>query len=337
MTTRTRATRGLVAALSVLFVAGCASGQRLPSAVQGSTPPTTVAPATQTFTCPADQAEPDGATPKTYAPDGPLPSAADLPADSTMAEIQKNGALRIGVSADTLLFGARNPLTGQIEGFDIDMLKEVAKAIFGVDDAAAYDYLDFVVIPYNQRIPKLRSGDVDIVAHTMTINCVRWQQIAFSSEYYTSGQRVLVEVTSPYTSIDALAEAGATVCVPDGSTNQEKLADYPSINAVAEPDISDCLVALQAGQVQAITGDDTVLAGLQVQDPATVVVGDNFTSEPYGLGIAQDRVDFVKFVNALLDEMRADGRWQAIYDHWLLGTLGAQTPPPARYGREEPS
>ena len=253
-----------------------------------------------------------------------------------MAAIRASGTLRVGVSADTLLFGARNPQTGQIEGFDIDMLKEVAKAIFGADDDTVYDLLDIVVIPYSQRIPKLRSGEVDIVAHTMTINCVRWQQIAFTSEYYTSGQRVLVEATSSYQSIDDLAAAQATVCVPDGSTNQENLArDYPQITAVAVPDISDCLVAMQSGAVQAITGDDTVLAGLQVQDPATKVVGENFSFEPYGLGIAADRVDLVKFVNALLAEMRDDGRWQAIYDDWLAAALGPQSPPAARYGRTE--
>lgn len=336
MSARSRFARVLAVALPVLFMASCASGDRLPSAVEGSAPTTTEPPATQTFTCPADQVEDAGLTPKSYEPDGPLPGPGELPDGSTMAAIRDRGALRIGVSADTLLFGARNPLSGEIEGFDIDMLKEVAKAIFGVDDEKAYDSLEFVVIPYNQRIPKLRSGEVDIVAHTMTINCVRWQQIAFSSEYYTSRQRVLVEVTSPFTSIDDLNAAGATVCVPDGSTNQEKLADYPAIVAVAVPDISDCLVALQAGEVQAITGDDTVLAGLSKQDPATAVVGDGFTSEPYGLGIPAENVDFVKFVNAVLEEMRDNDRWQEIYDKWLLSTLGPQTPPPARYGREEP-
>ena len=336
MTTRSGRMRVLAAAVPALLIAGCASGGRLPSAVEGSAPTTTSPPAVQTFTCPSGEVEADGRTPKSYEPDGPLPSPDELPDGSTMAGIRDRGALRIGVSADTLLFGARNPLSGQIEGFDIDMLKEVAMAIFGVTDEEAYDYLDFVVIPYNQRIPKLRGGEVDIVAHTMTINCVRWQQIAFSSEYYTSGQRVLVEVTSSYSSIDELNAAAATVCVPDGSTNQEKLVDYPAVIAVAVPDISDCLVALQAGEVQAITGDDTVLAGLGAQDPATAVVGDSFTAEPYGLGMPAEHVDFVKFVNALLEEMRADGRWQSIYDRWLLGTLGPQTPPEARYGRTEP-
>ncbi|HQZ33190.1 MAG TPA: glutamate ABC transporter substrate-binding protein [Ilumatobacteraceae bacterium] len=336
MTARSGLKNLLLGALPVLMIAGCASGGRLPSAVEGSAPTTTAPPAAQEFTCPAGQVEPSGVTPKSYAPDGPLPSPDDLPDGSTMAAIRDRGALRIGVSADTLLFGARNPLTGKIEGFDIDMLKEVAKAIFGVDDAVAYNYLDFVVIPYSQRLPKLRNGDVDIVAHTMTINCVRWQQIAFSSEYYRSGQRVLVDVTSQFGSIDELDAAGATVCVPDGSTNLENLAAYPGLTVVALPDVSDCLVALQAGEVQAITGDDTVMAGLNKQDPATAVVGDKFSFEPYGLGMPTEHVDFVKFVNALLEEMRTDGRWQSIYDRWLLATLGAQTPPDARYGRQEP-
>ena len=338
MTPRTlpRARRSVAPLLALaLGLAACATGQRLPAAVEAEPPSTTTAPPATTFTCPADQQEAAGVTPKSYEPDGPLPAPDELPAGSTMAEIRAAGKLKVGVSADTLLFGARNPQTGLIEGFDMDMLKEVAKAIFGVGDDEAYDMLDIVVIPYSQRIPKLRSGEVDIVAHTMTINCVRWQQIAFSSEYYRSGQRVMVESTSADETIDDLAAAGATVCVPDGSTNQENLQAYPDIVAVAKPDISDCLVAMQSGEVAAITGDDTVLAGLQVQDPATKVVGDPFSFEPYGLGIAADRVDFVKFVNALLEEMRADGRWQAIYDHWLAATLGPQTPPPARYGRTE--
>ena len=54
-----------------------------------------------------------------------------MPAGSTMDRIQKRGRLIAGVSADTLLLGARNPVSGQIEGFDIDMLHAVSQAIFG--------------------------------------------------------------------------------------------------------------------------------------------------------------------------------------------------------------
>jgi polar amino acid transport system substrate-binding protein len=93
---------------------------------------------------------------------------------------------------------------------------------------------------------------------------------------------------------------------------------------------------MQQGEADGATGDDTVLAGLAAQDPNTEVVGTTFTDEPYGLGMAKDRVDFVRFVNGVIEEMRTDGRWKDIYSKWLVGVLSPTVidPPPALYGRE---
>ena len=110
-----------------------------------------------------------------------------MPAGSTMAKIPQRGRLIAGVSADTYLLGSRNPFNGRIEGFDIDLVKAIAKAIFGNENA-----YELRVITAAQRIPALQEGSVDIVARNMTINCERWKQIAFSSEYYRSGQKILV-------------------------------------------------------------------------------------------------------------------------------------------------
>ena len=91
----------------------------------------------------------------------------------------------------------------------------------------------------------------------------------------------------------------------------------------------------QQGAVDAITGDDTVLAGLAAQDPyAAVVQAPAFTAEPYGLGVNQEHVDFVRFVNGVLEQMRADGRWTKSYNTWLADALGkAPAPPEPVYGR----
>ena len=129
-----------------------------------------------------------------------------------MAKIQKRGRLVAGVSADTYLLASRNPFTGEIEGFDIDMVKAVAKAIFG--DENRYQ---LKVITAAQRIPALRKGDVDIVARNMTINCDRWKQIAFSSEYYRSGQKILVRKGSKANSLNDLD--GQKVCAPIGTSS----------------------------------------------------------------------------------------------------------------------
>jgi polar amino acid transport system substrate-binding protein len=104
---------------------------------------------------------------------------------------------------------------------------------------------------------------------------------------------------------------------------------------VASDTHTGCLVLFQQGKVDAITGDDTILAGLAAQDPyALVVRAPAFTAEPYGLGVAKEHADFARFVNGVLAQMRADGRWTTAYNTWLRAALGpAPAPPAAVYGR----
>jgi polar amino acid transport system substrate-binding protein len=283
--------------------------------------PTTSAPAPQPARC--------GNPLASYEPSSPLPSPDALPAGSTMAKIKKRGRLVAGVSADTYLLGSRNPFTGEIEGFDIDMVKAVAKAIFGNEDL-----YQLKVITAAQRIPALEKGDVDIVARNMTINCDRWKQIAFSGEYYRSGQKILVRKGSKINSITELA--GRKVCAPIGTSSMDNLIKkVPKAIPVGADTHTGCLVLFQEGQVAAITGDDTVLAGLAAQDPYAVVPNQQaFTAEPYGLGFNKKDVDFVRFVNARLDQMRTDGEWKTLYNRWLRDSLGpAPDPPIPVYGR----
>jgi polar amino acid transport system substrate-binding protein len=248
---------------------------------------------------------------------------------SAVAKIRERGRLIAGVSADTYLLGSRNPFTGQIEGFDIDMVKAVAEAIFG--DENRYQ---LKVITAVQRIPALEKGEVDIVARNMTINCDRWKQIAFSTEYYRSGQKILVRKGSKANSIKDLG--GQKVCAPKGTSSMDNLIkEAPKAIPVAADNHTGCLTLFQQSEVAAITGDDTVLAGLAAQDPYAVVPDQEaFTVEPYGLGFNKDDVDFVRFVNARLAEMRNSGEWTRIYDRWLKDVLGpAPAPPTPVYGR----
>ncbi|GAA1851557.1 glutamate ABC transporter substrate-binding protein [Microlunatus capsulatus] len=288
-------------------------------------PPSTAAPSAPPAAAPATCTD----RLQSYAPDGPLPAPDDLPAGSTMAKIRERGRLVAGVSADTYLLGSRNPLNGRVEGFDIDLVKAVAKAIFGDEDR-----YQLRVITAADRIPLLESGDVDLVARNMTITCDRWTQIAFSSEYYRSGQKILVRRGSKATTLAQLG--GSRVCAPRGTSSLSTLREKaPQAVAVESDSHTGCLVLFQQGQVDAITGDDTVLAGLAAQDPYAVVPRqDAFTEEPYGLGMNADDVDLVRFVNARLAQMRGNGEWEAIYDRWLAEPLGpAPAPPKAVYGR----
>ncbi|MEU5694570.1 transporter substrate-binding domain-containing protein [Actinosynnema sp. NPDC020468] len=255
-------------------------------------------------------------------PTGPLPAVGQAPAGSTMADIVARGRLIAGVDQNTYLMGFRNPLNGQLEGFDVDMVREVSRALFGDPDR-----IQFRVLTSADRVPALEEGKVDIVVRTMTVNCERWQKVNFSTVYYQAGQRVLVPTSSDVTGIDGLG--GRKVCATKGSNSLVNIA-----NAASKPvpvqvaDWTDCLVLLQQGQVDAVSTDNPILAGLAAQDPYTKVVGDPFTSEPYGMAFPKADEDFVRFVNALLEQLRADGRWAAIHQRWL-GTPPA--PPVASY------
>lgn len=250
-------------------------------------------------------------------------------AGTAVKRIRKRGRIIVGVSADTYLLGSRNPFNGQIEGFDIDIAKAVAKGILGNENA-----YELKVITAAQRIPALQDRSVDMVARNMTITCDRWTQIAFSTEYYRSGQKVLVRRGSKATTLADLA--GQKVCAPNATSSMTNLVKLqPKATAVGSDNHTGCLVLFQNGQVDAITGDDTVLAGLAAQDPYAVVPEQKaFTAEPYGLGFNADDVDLVRFVNGVLAEVRSDGEWTKIYNRWLAEALGpAPAPPKAVYGR----
>jgi polar amino acid transport system substrate-binding protein len=240
---------------------------------------------------------------------------------SFMAKIRARGRLIAGVSQSTYPFGFFNPLHGSNEGFDIDMVRAIAKAIFGNPNK-----VEFKAISDHQRIPEVWSGGVDIVAHTMTINCLRLEKVDFSTVYFHAGAQVLVLKNSPVKSLADLRRK--KVCSTLGS---DSLGYIKADRAIPVPvtNFTDCLVRLQQGDVAAISTDNNILAGLKAQDPWTKIVGRVFTSEPYGLAISKMHPEFVRFVNAVLQQMRTDGQWAADYRHWVGTPVPA--PPPARY------
>jgi polar amino acid transport system substrate-binding protein len=259
-----------------------------------------------------------------YAPPATLPTPGAMPAGSWMAHIQQRGSLVVGVDENTYLWGYLDPVTVQPTGFDIAMLQQVAQAIFGSKDAITYR-----VVPNADRARAVKSGEVDILAETMTINCAREQDIDFSTVYFQAGQQILVPANSSITGPADLA--GKRVCATDGSTSLNNLAAVaPKAILWSVPNESDCLVMLQQGQVDAISTDNAILQGLADQDPNTKIVGPAFTAEPYGLAISKAHPDFTRFVNGVLAQERSDGTWASICATWL-GSACPATPPAATY------
>lgn len=268
------------------------------------------------------------------------------PSGSLMQTIKDRGYLVVGVSGDTRLLGARNALLGgKLEGFDIAIAEQVAIALFGRADSAT---LRLKVITGGQRFKLVNDGagtkaapqaGVDLVARAVTMNCDRWvnpdlaKRAAFSSVYLLAHQRLLVRADSGVTSVAQLQKSRAKVCAPTGSTSVANIAEFTGIQPVEVEIHSDCLALWQQGQVDAITGDDAILAGFKAQDPHARIVGQSLEDEPYGLAVAAAHPEFARFLNTVLEQIRANGTWQGLYDRWLRSALGPASPPTPDYRR----
>ena len=259
-------------------------------------------------------------------PPATMPTPGQMPAGSFMAEIQARGYLNVGVDDNTYLWGYRDPATGQLTGFDIAMLDQVAEAIFG---PSYPDHIHYTIVPNADRVQDVQNGTVDIVAETMTINCAREKDVDFSTVYYQAGQEILVPDNSTITGTKDLG--GKRVCAANGSTSLQNLVapGMPKhIQLWGVNNETDCLVMLQQGQIDAISTDDAILLGLAAQDPNVKVIGPTFSSEPYGMAISKAHPDFTSFVNGVLAAVRVDGTWAQIYDTYLMPYTKTSAPPP---------
>lgn len=259
-------------------------------------------------------------------PPASMPAPGVMTAGSFMARIKRRGYLIAGVNAGFLGFGYLNPFTGHIEGFEIDLARQVAKAIFGNPNAIQ---LKALTVP--ERIKSVQDGAVDIVVDAVTITCERRQQVDFSTVYYDAHQRVLVPATSRARGLQDLG--GKRVCASAQSAPIPVIEHYPSHPiAVGAPQAIDCLVYLQQGRVDAISTDDSILEGLRAQDlHYTSIVGPPLANVPYGMAISKSHPDFVRFVNGVLAQLRADGTWRRIVSRWLGGLGPVPTPPQPVY------
>ncbi|WP_246546019.1 glutamate ABC transporter substrate-binding protein [Streptomyces luteogriseus] len=273
------------------------------------------------------------------------PSSAD--GDTIRAIKNRTGEKRkliVGVDQNGYRWGYRNPNSGktaELEGFDIDLVHRIAKDILGDPDA-----VQFKAIPTDQRIPAIQDGRVDMVVRTMTINCDRIGDVAFSAPYFKTGQQVLAPKSSPVKGYDDTL-ADRRICTAAGSTAFAALeADQKDGKLPASTDITttvpnqlDCLVRLQLGEVDAVVTDGALAASQAAQDPTVQLKGDAFTAEYYGVAMKKDADDLVRRVNQILVDYRKDtaNGWQASYEKWLAATLGKDAeksePPAPQYLR----
>jgi len=218
--------------------------------------------------------------------------------------------LKIGIKFDQPGLGLKKGT--EVTGFDIDMAKYVAKEL-----GTAEGDIEWVQAPSPQRETLIKTGQVDMIFATYSITDKRKADVTFAGPYFIAGQDLLVRTDeTAITGPDTLT--GKKLCSVKGSTPAQNVKDkYPGVQLQEFATYSECLPALANGGVDALTTDDTILAGYASQEEFKgkfKVVGKPFSEENYGVGLKKGDVELCNKVNEALKKAFTDGAWQKAID-----------------------
>ena len=228
--------------------------------------------------------------------------------------IKDRGVLKVGVKVDVPKYGYKNPTTGEIEGFEIDLSKAVAKKILGDESK-----VEFQGVTAKTRGPLLDNGEIDMVAATFTITEERKKSYNFSDPYMKDGIGLLVKKSLGASSLKDLD--GKTIGVAQSATTKaslekeaekqgitlkfSELGGYPEIKA-----------ALDSGRVDCFAVDASILNGYV--DDSTVILDDRYNPQEYGIASKKDNTELAKVINGVIDEMKASGEIDKLIEKWEI-------------------
>ena len=234
------------------------------------------------------------------------------PAVKRAEEIKERGVLRVGVKSDVLSFGYLNPATGEYEGIEIEIARDMAKALTGDENA-----VQFIPVTALTRDMLLANREVDIIIATFTITEERKKSYNFSDPYYTDEIGFLVRADSGISVFEDIG--GKTVGVTHSSTANTGLSgdvlgvDYTLKSFASYPEIKN---ALKTGAVDVFAADKSILFGYL--DGETVLLEKGILPQPYGIATTLEDKAFSKFINDHLQKMKSGGTLDAILEKWSL-------------------
>lgn len=259
-------------------------------------------------------------------------AAPEFEEGTTMAELAEAGTIRIGTKFDQPGFGLVG-LEGEPEGFDVEIAKIIAGEL-GIGE----DGIEWREARSEVREEILERDEVDIVVATYTINDERKERIDFAGPYYVAGQHIMVPADEESITGPESFESGEhTVCTVQGSTPSENIRPYLADEGrqlVLFDVYSRCVEALDAGDVDAVTTDNVILLGFIAEDPDQykLVESGTFTDEPYGIGVQKGDDEFRDWINDVLEEIYADGRYQEAWEQ-TAGQFDPELPEPPAVDR----
>lgn len=214
--------------------------------------------------------------------------------------------IKIGIKYDQPGLGLKEP-DGSFSGFDVDVATYVAKEL-----GYEADQIEWVETKSADRENALSRGDVKLIAATYSITDERAEKVDFAGPYLLAHQDLLVQKDSDITEATDLNDK--KLCSVTGSTSAQNVKkDFaPDAQLKQVGTYSECLAALQSGAVDALTTDDSILAGYASQDQYKgkfKLAGLKLSNENYGIGVKKGDTETVNKVNDALEKMVSDKSW----------------------------
>lgn len=244
----------------------------------------------------------------------PAQSSASSAATPTLDKIKAAGVLKVGVKVDVPNFGLKNTKTGEVEGFEIDLAKAIAKDLLGDESK-----IETQAVTAKTRGPLLDNGEVDLVIATFTITDERKKVYNFSDPYYSDAVKLMVKKDSGIKGLKNLD--GKTIGVAQSSTSMKAIQDAADAAGVkvkfdeyaTYPEIK---AALDSGRVQCFSVDGSILSGYV--DDTTTILDDKYSPQEYGIASKLDNKDLAEYVNSMVAQLKSSGELDQMIAKWKL-------------------
>ena len=242
-------------------------------------------------------------------------------------EVKSSKTINWGVKADTPLFGAMSIRTGKIQGFEVDLAEALTHKMLGKNAKA-----NFVTTTANTKIQLLKNRNIDAAIAAMTITPERKKEVDFSKPYFPAGQSLLVANYSKIKNVRQLN--GKKVLAVKGTTAVDAVHKFaPKASVIQYDDYGQAFAALKAGQGEAFTTDNGILAGIARDNPGYKLVGGTFTNQPYGIAVNKGQGEMANKINQALTELEKDGTYDRIVRKWFKGIPGFNLHEIEKYGK----
>ena len=230
--------------------------------------------------------------------------------DDKAAQAKTEKVLRIGTNADFAPFEFQDVNGKEYEGFDMDLIRAVAKEM-------GYK-ADIQNINFDGLIPALDADNLDVIISGMTINDERKKKVSFSSPYYKSGLSIIVRKDN--SSIQKFADLkGKRVAVQIGTTSAMEVKKIEGVEVREFNSSADAFMELRAGGVDAVVNDRPVNDYYIVQSGVNDVrrLDELLTSEDYGIATSKKKPELTKGINEALEKLKKNGEYNKIYQKWF--------------------